>query len=397
MGENEAAPVELLSNLEHLDLMSIPECGRILKGLTRNVSLRSLMVVSIRKCNGLKSIFSSSLVSSLMQLEKLCVSYCNGLETVFMDDEAGDIDQSNMLCLPNLKTLEIIECPGLKYVLPLSSAAHALPRLQKLRLCCLKNLSSFDSAGNYLITAPALEKIQLTRCPRLSNLTFQTKELVMDGQLLRERSQNFEEVLFDQLQDGEQHNQYPMSRLETMVLDGLIWLRYLWKGPFQVVVTNLKELRVSDCNRLTYIFPIMLVRNLPKLNILEIWWCKNLEQIIVNNDTSTASSSSSSSQDETKEILKFPQLKELYLGCLPSLVSFSPIGYHLVFPSLDYLEIEDCFRMITNFTIDSTLSVHAETKAPRLDDTSTRRSRRDICWRSDRPSTSLPPYLEEPN
>ena len=104
----------------------------------------------------------------------------------------------------------------------------------------------------------------------------------------------------------------------------------------------------------------MLIPNVPQLRILTISGCEKLDQIIVNDDMS-ASSSQGHDQNE-KEMLMFPELQYLFLRGLPSLTSFCPVGYHLVFPSLDFLLIENCSKMITNFTIDSTLSVHAKTK-----------------------------------
>lgn len=110
----------------------------------------------------------------------------------------------------------------------------------------------------------------------------------------------------------------------------------------------------------------MLIPNLPQLMSIEITRCEKLDQIIVNDDMS-ASSSQGHDQNETnvkneKEMLMFPELDFLRLEGLPSLISFCPVGYHLVFPSLDSLSIQDCSKMITSFTIDSTSSVHAKTK-----------------------------------
>ena len=104
----------------------------------------------------------------------------------------------------------------------------------------------------------------------------------------------------------------------------------------------------------------MLIPNVPQLRFLTISGCEKLDQIIVNDDMS-ASSSQGHDQNE-KEMLMFPELNGLFLEGLPSLTSFCPVGYHLVFPSLNSLKVKDCSKMITSFTIDSTLSVHAKTK-----------------------------------
>ncbi|XVF79130.1 hypothetical protein PTKIN_Ptkin14bG0195000 [Pterospermum kingtungense] len=113
----------------------------------------------------------------------------------------------------------------------------------------------------------------------------------------------------------------------------------------------------------------MLARNLPQLSTLEVRGCEKVEQIIVDGEPSSSSSAQGHDDDETssgvkndKDMLIFPQLQSITLKGLPSLTSFSPMGYHLLFPSLYWLVIQDYSQMNTNFTVDSTSMVHAKTK-----------------------------------
>ncbi|XVE53005.1 hypothetical protein DITRI_Ditri02bG0170000 [Diplodiscus trichospermus] len=169
MEENQAP---LLSNLEYLKLHAVTELRWICKGPTQYVSLRSLKVVSIYKCNKLESLFSSSLIPSLRLLEELGISYCDNLEMVFTELESEcETKTSDTPCLPNLKTLEIFECATLKYVLPLAPA-QGLLCLQTLKLVGLRNLSSFGPEI-YFLGAPALKIFEVSDCPGLSNFTIQ--------------------------------------------------------------------------------------------------------------------------------------------------------------------------------------------------------------------------------
>ncbi|XP_022735210.1 uncharacterized protein LOC111288550 isoform X2 [Durio zibethinus] len=377
--EENQAP--LLSNLDFLRVWYLPELKWILKGPAHYVSLRSLKIVNIRRCNELKSLFSASIVQTLRLLEELVIGYCDKLEHVFLELESDDDQtESDTLCLPNLKTLDITGCPRLEYVFP-NTLAQGFPCLQNLKFRKLTNLNGFV-AENYFVKLPALKKVDVIDCPPLTNFTIQQevdkpiqlKELVIcfefknDVELcntqLRQRSPNLEyinvgkfEQLF-QLRGG-----YFISSLEKMRLVNLIWLRDIWKGLIQVV-TNLRKLEVDNCSKLTCIFPIMLIQNFPQLTFLRILRCDNLEQII-GNDNISASSSKGHDQDETgvkseKELLMLSRLQEVDLVTLPRLVSFGPVGYHLVFPSLCFLKIEGCSQMTTNFTVDSTLTVHAK-------------------------------------
>ncbi|XVF79138.1 hypothetical protein PTKIN_Ptkin14bG0195800 [Pterospermum kingtungense] len=195
------------------------------------------------------------------------------------------------------------------------------------------------------------------------------------------------------------------NSLETINLGDLIW-QYIWKGSIQVVViNNLRKLEVCKCNSLTFIFSVTLARNLPQLSTLIIRRCEKV-RIIVNDDISTSSAQGHEEDEqgvknEKEMLILFPKLEDLTLEELPSLTSFIPVGYHLLFPSLKELGLHSCFDMITSFTMDSISLVHAKTKAPRPDDTYISTTP-DIFWVREssslwvrESSSQLPPYVEE--
>ncbi|TYJ39137.1 hypothetical protein E1A91_A04G045900v1 [Gossypium mustelinum] len=188
-------------------------------------------------------------------------------------------------------------------------------------------------------------------------------------------------------------------------------------APIQVEhFQNLTHLTVKDCKRLRYIFSPTIARNLPQLVWLNISDCEELEQIIEKDQTPSQhhlqricfpklswirifncenlkclfpitlahgglqnlfqlflqrvskleqvfeGDESNVSKDEEK-VIHLPRLAELYLCILPNLVSFSPVGYHFVFPSLINLHLKGCPNVTTRFSIDSKQSVHAKTQA----------------------------------
>ncbi|KAL4272868.1 hypothetical protein GQ457_13G004740 [Hibiscus cannabinus] len=398
----EENPPPLLPNLEHLQLEYLHELRWIVKGPTHCVNLQSLKILDVAGCWKLRSL-SVSVVQTLASLEKLRLDRCYGLKSVFMELDGTEPDT---LCLPNLKTMDIVDCPSLEYVIP-HAFAPAFPRLQKLKLFNLGSLRSVV-AGHDCLEAPALEILFVRRCPLLTNTTIlkvgkcvPLKELTysddgsaesknMKNSPSCQRSSNFESITIGnfeqlfQLQGG-----YFVPSPEKMELSDLIWLRNIWKGHIHVA-THLKELRVYNCNSLTYIFPVMLIPHLPQLSILSIYQCQKLKQILANDDI-LASSLSQGPQLEKKMV--FPQLKEIVLKDLPWLESFIPEGYHLEFPRLEQLDFR-CYKMITNFTVDYlTLTVHAKTnQASRVDDASP--SQENLFWVRLR-FTSLPRYIEE--
>ncbi|XVF79322.1 hypothetical protein PTKIN_Ptkin14bG0212100 [Pterospermum kingtungense] len=310
---NGQLPDGFLQNLEILKLVSLTELRWMVKGPTEYVSMQNLKVVSIKKCNKLESLFAFSHIQSLRLLERLCISDCDKLKMVFAELESDDETESNKL---------------------LASAQSELPHLRKLKLRGLSSLSSFGPE-NYVIKAPALEYLEVTSCPRLTNFSIQ-----------------LDKPLQSKLSGGYNF----MSSLKTMTLCGLIW-QDIWKGPIQVVLTNLGALEVYKCNNLTSIFSPMLVRNLQQLYYLQVKACEKVQTIIVNDDENDEKGIKND-----KEMRMFPRLQYLRLSDLPSLMSFSPVGCHLLFPNLFQLDIEDCSLMITSFTVDSKSLVHAKTK-----------------------------------
>ncbi|KAE8713008.1 hypothetical protein F3Y22_tig00110220pilonHSYRG00059 [Hibiscus syriacus] len=424
--ENEAPP--LLSNIEHLKLESFSELRWIVKVPTHSVSFQGLSVLETNGCNQLKYLFSLSAIQTIRSLQELHIVDCDELKSVFMESESSDGDQieSGTLYLPNLKTVVISSCPNAEYVFPLALAG-GLPCLQEIQLSGLENLSSFFAENN-IVEAPALEILLVLECPRFtvivekeanksvslkgvwfkdygilmgweshipmfgwsgisfSELNLNPNSCNMASVSLGQISPPFEsltmgnsEQLF-QLQSG-----FSISNLEFLNISHMIWLPDIWKGSIQFT-TNLRILCIQSCHRLTYIFPMMFIQNLPHLNFLGIFNCEKLERIITTDDI-VASSSSSQALPIGKK-MEFPQLEEMELTELPSLVSFNPLGYHLVFPSLKSFTVRDCDKMITSFMIDHlTMTVHAKTEqAPPLD--------RDIEWDSNKPC-SLPQYVEE--
>ncbi|XP_040930474.1 uncharacterized protein [Gossypium hirsutum] len=376
--EENQAP-QILSKLEYLELYYLLDLRQIVKGPTRYVNLQSLKVLDIIRCSEPKSLFPLSVSQTLSSLEELNIHECGELVNVFMeleeeekeeedddeeddddDDDDDDVDgviESDALCLPNLKTVEITQCPRLKYVFPLA-LARGFPRLQKLQLVGLSRLRAFVARNNFL-EAPALEDLCIHSCSALSNFTFQ-----------KEANNCFPL----KLQGGDF-----IPNPKKMELFNLIWLR-----------DNLRELIVHYNNNLTYIFPVMLIQHLSQLSILEIKSCEKLKGIIGNDDI--LASSSQGPRLEMKMV--FPQLKQIVLEDLPKLESFSPVGYHLEFPCLDLLNVKQCSKIITSFTADYlTLAVHAKTdQASQLDDASP--SQEVIFWKRRRP-TLLPQYIEE--
>ncbi|KAK8648275.1 hypothetical protein V6N13_129033 [Hibiscus sabdariffa] len=368
---DEENPPPLLSNLEHLEFEKLYKLREIVKGPTHCVNLQCLKVIYITGCWELRWLFSVSVVQTLVSLEQLKITKCFELKSVFMKLDGTEPDT---LRLPNLKTLEIENCPNLEYAFPLALAA-SFPRLQEIKLDNLESLGSIVE-GNICLEAPALQIFDVRECSAFADIN-----------LLKQvnNSVPLKELTYSSGGGAESKNM-ENSHL-CQISSNLIGLRDIWKGPINVA-TNLKKVVISKCNSLTYIFPIMLLPHLPQLSSLKIKSCEKLKQIIVNDDILASSSSSQGPRLEKK--MKFPQLKEMILEDLPRLENFVPEGYHLELPCLEELELVQYYKMSTSFTVDYlTLIVHAKTNRASQAD-----AQQDIHWERRRFS-SLPQYVEE--
>ncbi|XWS10062.1 hypothetical protein CRYUN_Cryun39dG0043600 [Craigia yunnanensis] len=222
---------------------------------------------------------------------------------------------------------------------------------------------------------------------------------------------NFEEYLFDA--DG-----YNLSSLKKLSLFDLLELRVVWKGPIEDVnFQNLTELRVQFCRRLRYIFSPTTVLNLPQLSSLNIFGCDELEQIIEKDETSSEDhqpicfpnltsieilfcanlkslfpvsvvrclpklsnlevqgvskleklfeiGDEANVSKDKENVIQLPQLNHLTLAQLPNLKSFSHMAYHFVLPSLDSFIVSGCPNIAKSFSVDSNHCVHAITETIR--------------------------------
>ncbi|KAK3198951.1 hypothetical protein Dsin_022366 [Dipteronia sinensis] len=89
---------------------------------------------------------------------------------------------------------------------------------------------------------------------------------------------------------------------------------------------NLSSISVKGCGKLKTLFPVTIARSgLQKLRSLEVNNVFQLEELFGHKDEAVIKS-------DTEMVL--PQLEELTLQQLGSLVNFCPVGYHFIFPSL---------------------------------------------------------------
>ncbi|KAG4149624.1 hypothetical protein ERO13_D05G345300v2 [Gossypium hirsutum] len=374
-------------------------------------SLGKLQTLKIERCFRMEEIIQDSQVStiSLQCLREVQVTECNKLKFLFPTCVANSLGQ--------LQTLRIKSCSQLQVIIPgpevLISMSQGLARLNKVELINLPQLKGRDR-NDIVLTSPSLHVLfelsfsEMTEKKQISNVTVTERRGGTSTCTEYLTISNFEELF--------EYSEYNLSSLKILTLSKLTELRVIWRGPIQVEhFQNLTQLTVNDCRRLRYIFSLTIAQNLPQLWRLHISTCEELEQIIEKDQTPSQHHLQPScfpnlsyisiidcenlkclfpitlahgsllnlkglclsmvskleqvfegdegnvSKDEER-VIHLPQLHSLRLDDLPNLVSFSPVGYHFIFPFLTDLQVKGCPNITTIFSVDSEVSVHAKTQ-----------------------------------
>ncbi|PPD70196.1 hypothetical protein GOBAR_DD32927 [Gossypium barbadense] len=369
------------------------------EGPGRHLSLQSLKIVEIEGCNNLKYIFPMSVANSLGQLHTLKIKSCLQLEDIIQDPQVAYV-----CLLQSLREVSLIDLPQLKGR-DVNDIMLTQSSLQKLKVHNCPQLTHFFIST----TIQKLELSEMTEKKQISNVTVPERRGETSTCTEYLTISNFEELF--------EYSGYNLSTLYFLRLYKLTELRVIWSGPIQVEhFQNLAQLTVQDCRRLRYIFSPTIARNLPQLWTLVISNCEELEQMIEKDQTSSQhhlqpicfpnlsyisirncenlkclfpitlahgglpnllrlclewvskleqvfEGDESNLNKEEEKVIRLPQLCSLELIELPNLVSFSPVGYHFIFPSLTDLRVKGCPNITTRFSVDSEKSVHAKTQA----------------------------------
>ncbi|XP_044463350.1 uncharacterized protein LOC123194258 [Mangifera indica] len=320
----------VLPRLENLKLSSI-KIENIWVNLLQPMSssIQCLKSLTLEECNGLKFLFSPSMVKSFVQLQKLVICNCKSMEAVtFESGELQGADKiipmnfpklfylklqglpkltrfgiGNLVQFPTLNELHIESCSSLKTFFPNSSSVEV--SLENILTTNIKPL--FDDKTDL----PGLEKLILSH---LDNL-----QLIWHNQLRGDSFCKLKEVRFEFCEKL-------MTIVPSDCPQGLI--------TFQ----NLETLTVNNCWNLKSLFPVSIATSLSQLRTLELFSC-GLEIIVVEQEV-----------DGTPKFL-FPHLTRLTLENLPKFKHFYLGSYIAEWPMLKELVVYDC-KEIQVYAID---------------------------------------------
>ncbi|KAK1580802.1 hypothetical protein Q3G72_000256 [Acer saccharum] len=349
----------------------------------------------------------NSTTSFVAQLEANVLQKLRVLDVGIISDQLCNSFLAQLIHgFQNLEELKIWDCR----VQVLSQLELSLPSLKELDLDGLEELECLCKGPTHLLNLPNLKKLEVWSCNRLRHMfshslarnLLQLEELIIKNCGELEQIFNEDDVAEYNQTLSKDHLQWPLlfPNLSSIGIRRCDKLKSMFPVSMAHLLSlqNLTTLKLYACHGLTHLFSSILARNLLRLESIDISFCGELEQIIVEELFGHKGEADMTSDRE----MVLPQLKELNLVELESLVNFCPVGYHFIFPSLSSLKVKECPKLTTRFSIDQNRSVHAEAKAPQtgkedvdMEQSPPETTKEIYCqvWMPNALREQLPPYI----
>ncbi|KAK1583300.1 hypothetical protein Q3G72_022589 [Acer saccharum] len=266
-------------------------------------------------------------------------------------DETG-LNELKRLSLYSFDELEcIIDTTQQQYV-AFSNLVHlSLQSCDGLREICSGGRPPREFLEN-------LETLVIRSCARMSNSLFPSWMLIQSQQRLKkvyiEYCGELEDVFQLEGLSYAKENPFLLSSLESLHLEDIENLRYIWKGPTQQVsLQSLTVVNVYLCHQLRYLFTLSLARSLWQLEELRVWNCDSLEHIVEIKEAEENVGGGGGND------VMFPKLRILKLKELENFISFfDSENYSSTWPALQELSLY--------LPLDSTTSFVAQLEANML-------------------------------
>ena len=148
------------------------------------------------------------------------------------------------------------------------------------------------------------------------------------------------EVIFqlEELKVEESHMALVLDQLRRLDLSDLPKLMHIWKKGLERIMGfgNLRLLKVSGCDSLTYLFSPSVAKRLVMLEKIEVIYCKKIEEILAR----------AGEEEKEKDVL-FDKVNSIVLCNLPNLKCFCSETNALDWPSLKEIRVTKCPSLST--------------------------------------------------
>ncbi|GKV47767.1 hypothetical protein SLEP1_g54633 [Rubroshorea leprosula] len=388
------------TKLRELNIAGLPRLKYVWNKDPQGIlTFHSLELVVIQCCDRLKFLFPASIGKSLSQLQELHLWRC-GVEEIVTMGEQG-IEAIVNFEFPRVSSLRLVRLPRLQWFYP-GQHTTAWPILKRFYFSHFNHVKRTDDSWQLDFPVqlplfsiekviPQLEELSLTRhdiaviCEHQfkEDLSFNIKVLQIDGYVDNESDVlpirflqrfchleelvvvfcNFKE-LFPSKGEAEEQEKHieieTFSRIKTLNLRILPYLRHIWSHDSSIVLQNLRTLKVFRCESLislstspasfqnlvtlnihrckamVNLVSISIAQSLMQLTRMTVSWCYMLTEIVGNEGNGT--------QDLI--MITFTKLRYLKLEGLPRLESFCLGNFTFKFPSLKKLIVIQCPKLM---------------------------------------------------
>ncbi|KAH9754170.1 Disease resistance protein [Citrus sinensis] len=342
-----------LPELEKLHLLSI-NVERIWQNQVAVMScgIQNLTRLTLSCCMNLRCLFSSSTVSSFVQLQCIEIVGCPVLEELIVMDnqeerkknivmfpqlqylKMSDLEKFTSFCtgdldileFPSLKELRISKCPEFMVRTTSIFTERVFPNLEKLKVDAKHVVTNKYHLGDERTILSLGDFLQ-----RLHTM----KVLQIGGYSASLPYEKVENGMWVEIREAF-HLEHILIR-ESSVTNNLVILRV--KGcdhlvnlvPPSTSFQNLTNMVVSRCNNLKIVLTSLIAKTLVRLRYMKIKSCDRITEIVQGDDVVAKD-----------EVITFRELKELKLVDLERLTSFCSGNCAFKFPSLERLVVDDC-------------------------------------------------------
>ncbi|GKV25956.1 hypothetical protein SLEP1_g35329 [Rubroshorea leprosula] len=362
------------------------------------LTFHDLKSIKVSYCGSLKNLFPASIGKNLLQLQKLHLYRCGVEEIVTMgEQEAGAIVSFKF---PQVTSLKLEVLPRLQCFYP-GEHTTMWPMLKEFCFSHFNQVRRADGCGQLDFPVrlplfstekiiPQLEKLSLTRDDIAMICEHESKQdILFNGKVLQIQDYlddeldvlpvgflkrfcrlenlivsycNFKELFPSkgEVEEQEKHIEIEtLSRIKTLNLKCLPYLRHIWSHDSPSVLQNLKTLDIFKCDSLIILSTsISSFQNLTTLNVTS---CKGMinvvsvstAQSLVQLESITVESCHmltkivGSERDGMQDyiMITFAKLKFLTLQQLPRLESFCSENFTFKFPRLRWVTVKQCPKL----------------------------------------------------
>ncbi|XP_044475561.1 uncharacterized protein LOC123203304 [Mangifera indica] len=297
-----AIPSCVLSNLKNLETLEVRSSdalkqvfdterplnvnGHALKRSHKDVlNLNNLKSLKVHNCNGLRYIFTPSIILGLVQLQDIEVKNCALIEEIIRKGRENYAEIDKIF----------------------------IPQLNSISLESLPSLTRFCSGINSL-ACPSLKSIRVARCPEIETFVFAD---------MKHQSDHIAPLFCEKV---------AFPRVEEIILLHLGKLQLIWHNQLHGdSFCKLKEVRVEFCENLVTIIPsnstqrLLTFQNLETLTVENCWNIKSLFPVSI-----------------ATSLLQLKRLM-LYSCSLEEIVSKGKVGLapRFLFPQLTCLKLDN--------------------------------------------------------